>query len=122
VTYDELATLTHAVTADPHWPGPAVTVLPLRDRRWWARAWTHTVRYGPRAPAWVVAHELAHVASGDFGHGERWRACEVELAQLVQGLTKAGSSVFADQLPSPGDSPSTPQPPSASWSQITMTH
>jgi len=80
LTYDELAALTRALTADPRWPGPAVTVLPLRDRRLWGRAWRHTVRYAPEAPAWVPIHELAHIASGDYGHGSAWRAWAVELA------------------------------------------
>jgi len=80
VPYNDLARLTAALTADPRWPGPAVTVLPLRDRRLWGRAWRHTVRYAPEAPAWVPIHELAHIASGDYGHGSAWRAWAVELA------------------------------------------
>ena len=79
VAYHELDRLTRALTAGADWPGPPVRVLPLRDRRYWARAWPRTVRYGPRAPVWVVAHELAHVASGDFGHGDAWRAWMVTL-------------------------------------------
>ena len=81
VPYAELVEMTRALTADRRWPGPEVTVLPLRDRRYWGRAFRHTVRYAPRAPWWIVAHELAHVASGDYEHTARWRAWMTELSR-----------------------------------------
>jgi hypothetical protein len=89
ISYPELARLTDALTADPRWPGPTVRVLPLRDRRYWGRAWTRTVRYAPIAPVWVVPHELAHIASGDLGHGPEWRAWMVRLTEELEEMSGA---------------------------------
>lgn len=82
--FDQLAALTAALVAHPGWQGRtpivACRVQPGVDGRLVGRR----IVYSAAAPACVVFHELAHLASGDLGHGPAWSAWFVRLLGWVR--------------------------------------
>ena len=86
LTYSELRSLAEAVTANPHWPGPAVEVSRLvaaGDAH--GKTTGRVVRFPHRAPACTVPHELAHVLRWpDVDHDRAWAVEYLRLGLITR--------------------------------------
>lgn len=70
-----LRAITVDIMAMPEWGRPPLRIDRLNPGPYWGRTDRRTwVAYADPAPLSVVAHELAHVSSGEHGHGDRWAA------------------------------------------------
>ncbi len=92
VSVEQLSTLTARICGTLWWAheavGREVTVATTRGAR--SRAFVALslvkIAKGHNSPA-VLAHELAHIASGPLGvgHGPRFRACHIAILSMISG-------------------------------------
>lgn len=82
VPFGRLSVLAHRLAG---WRGIPINVIPLSPQI--ARVYDGRtdgrirVWFAPRAPVHTVAHELAHVVSGDRSHGPEWERSFVDLCR-----------------------------------------
>lgn len=86
--YDGLLALTRYLVADRRWPGPVPIVARGCPRGIDGYTVGRRIRYADVAPICVVPHELAHLASGEVGHGPRWRSWFEQVASWCESTAR----------------------------------